>query len=75
MYLLIRSQEDELFAAQQGCGRPRRWAARWPQGLDLLWTVSQHARKQTILQFFLEIIDSSGVTHEQQLRMVALVVS
>lgn len=69
--LLTELQEDELYGVQQGCGSPRRWAAHWPQGLDLLWAVSQHARKQTILQFFLEIIESSGVTHEQQLRMIA----
>lgn len=53
-----------------GCKAPRRWAAKWPQGLDLLLKAGQHARSQTILQFFLDVVDSSGPTHEQQLRKV-----
>jgi hypothetical protein len=51
-----------------GCKPVRRWAARWPQGLDLLVAAFYHARAGTILQFFLDIIESSGTTHEQQLR-------
>ncbi|CAN9124789.1 unnamed protein product [Alternaria alternata] len=50
-----------------GCKAPRRWAAKWPKGLDLLLRVGQHARAQTILQFFLDVVESSGPTHEQQL--------
>lgn len=63
----IRQEEDQ-YAAQMGCKAPRRWAAKWPQGLDLLLKVGQHARAQTILQFFLDVVESSGPTHEQQLR-------
>ena len=61
-------QEEDRYAAQMGCKTPRRWAAKWPQGLDLLLKAGRHARAQTILQFFLEVVDSSGPTHEQQLR-------
>ncbi|EDU47079.1 cytochrome P450 52A11 [Pyrenophora tritici-repentis Pt-1C-BFP] len=52
---------------QMGCKAPQRWAAKWPQGLDLLLKAGQHARAQTILQFFLDVVESSGPTHEQQL--------
>jgi len=62
------SQEEDQYAAQMGCKAPRRWAAKWPQGLDLLLKAGRHARAQTILQFFLDVVDSSGPTHEQQLR-------
>ncbi|EMD97755.1 hypothetical protein COCHEDRAFT_1085873, partial [Bipolaris maydis C5] len=58
---------------QMGCKAPRRWAAKWPQGLDLLLKAGQHARSQTILQFFLDVVDSSGPTHEQQLRRLTFV--
>ena len=61
-------QEEDRYAAQMGCKAPRRWAAKWPQGLDLLLKAGRHARAQTILQFFLDVVDSSGPTHEQQLR-------
>jgi hypothetical protein len=61
-------EEEDQYAAQMGCKAPRRWAAKWPQGLDLLLKAGQHARAQTILQFFLDVVDSSGPTHEQQLR-------
>ncbi|KAF1849641.1 cytochrome P450 52A11 [Cucurbitaria berberidis CBS 394.84] len=50
-----------------GCKPARRWAARWPQGLDFLLKAAHHAKAQTILQFFLEVVESSGTTHEQQL--------
>ena len=55
-------------AIQKGCLPAPRWAARWPLGLDLLLKASLHARKETILQFFLEVMDSSGSTQEQHLR-------
>ncbi|KAH8626737.1 Cytochrome P450 [Alternaria alternata] len=61
-------QDKNHYAAQMGCKAPRRWAAKWPEGLDLLLRVGQHARAQTILQFFLDVVESSGPTHEQQLR-------
>lgn len=64
----IQRKEEDQYAAQMGCKAPRRWAAKWPQGLDLLFKAGQHARAQTILQFFLDVVDSSGPTHEQQLR-------
>jgi hypothetical protein len=51
-----------------GCKPAPKWAARWPQGLDLLIAVFHHAKAGTILQFFLDIIELSGPTHEQQLR-------
>ncbi|KAI4939601.1 uncharacterized protein J4E92_000887 [Alternaria infectoria] len=60
-------QEEDRYAAQMGCKAPPKWAAKWPQGLDLLLKARQHARAQTILQFFVDIVDSSGPTHEQQL--------
>jgi hypothetical protein len=40
--------------------------------LDLLLAAGRHARNQTILQFFLEVVESSGPTHEQQLRKNSL---
>ena len=55
-----------------GCKPLRKWAAKWPQGLDLLLKASQHAKAQTILQFFLEVLQASGTTHEQQLRKKSL---
>lgn len=51
-----------------GCKSPPKWASKWPEGLDLLWKATQHARARTIMQFFLEVTESSGATHEQQLR-------
>ncbi|KAI0571343.1 N-alkane-inducible cytochrome P450 [Pyrenophora tritici-repentis] len=63
----VRRKEENQYAAQMGCKAPRRWAAKWPQGLDLLLKAGQHARAQTILQFFLDVVESSGPTHEQQL--------
>ncbi|KAF7447811.1 CypX Cytochrome P450 [Pyrenophora tritici-repentis] len=62
-----RRQKEDQYAMQMGCKAPQRWAAKWPQGLDLLLKAGQHARAQTILQFFLDVVESSGPTHEQQL--------
>ncbi|EUC50116.1 hypothetical protein COCMIDRAFT_1291 [Bipolaris oryzae ATCC 44560] len=64
----IQRKEEDQYAAQMGCKAPRRWAAKWPQGLDLLLKAGQHARAQTILQFFLDVVDSSGPTHDLGLR-------
>ncbi|KAG9194308.1 hypothetical protein G6011_04343 [Alternaria panax] len=63
----VRRNEEDQYASQMGCKAPRKWAAKWPQGLDLLLKAGQHARAQTILQFFLDVVESSGPTHEQQL--------
>ncbi|KAF2006585.1 cytochrome P450 52A11 [Amniculicola lignicola CBS 123094] len=63
-----QNQKEDRYAAQLGCKPPPRWAAQWPQGLDLLLKAGQHARAGTILQFFLEVVETSGYTHEQQLR-------
>ncbi|KAI2474453.1 Cytochrome P450 ARB 01131 [Pyrenophora tritici-repentis] len=61
-----RRKKEDQYAMQIGCKAPRKWAAKWPQGLDLL-KAGQHARAQNILQFFLDVVESSGPTHEQQL--------
>ncbi|KAJ8116574.1 hypothetical protein OPT61_g2020 [Boeremia exigua] len=58
---------DRCFATQSGCKPAPKWAARWPQGLDLLVAVFRHAEAGTILQFFLDVLELSGPTHEQRL--------
>jgi hypothetical protein len=63
---------ERQYAAEMGCKPPQKWAAKWPEGLDLLLKATQHARARTIMQFFLEVTESSGATHEQQLRKVIL---
>lgn len=61
-------KEDKRYATRMGCQALPRVITRWPLGLDLLLKVGRHAKADTILQFFLEIIESSGLTHEQRLR-------
>ena len=62
------SKEDERYATRMGCQPSPRVTMRWPLGLDLLLKAGRHAKADIILQFFLEVIESSELTHEQRLR-------
>ncbi|KAL6161124.1 hypothetical protein ACJBU6_00255 [Exserohilum turcicum] len=50
-----------------GCRPLPHVATKWPLGLDLLVRAGRQNKAQTLLQFFLEVIESSGMTHEQRL--------
>ncbi|KAF1963786.1 cytochrome P450 52A11 [Byssothecium circinans] len=58
---------EERFSVQMGCKPAQRWASRWPQGLDLLIQAYRHAKADTIMQFFPDMMQASGPTHEQKL--------
>ena len=45
----------------------RPWNAKWPLGLDLLVKAFRHAREMQVLQFFLDVVEGSGTTFEQNL--------
>jgi hypothetical protein len=60
-------QLEDDFAAQHGCQPLKPWKSNLPFGLDLLLKAFKHARTQTILQFFLEVVEESGNTFQQSL--------
>jgi hypothetical protein len=73
--LLLRSLElisidQELcrLEVEKSCVRPRLWAAKWPWGLDLLFKAFWHGQNRTVCEFFYQISELSGPTHEQRLR-------
>jgi cytochrome P450 len=45
----------------------RLWKSAWPFGLDLLVKALLYARKECILSFFLEVVEESGTTFEENL--------
>jgi hypothetical protein len=55
-----------------GCQSLPVVATNWPLGVDLLLRAGRHAKVQTLLQFFTDIVESSGYTHEQRLRELRL---
>jgi hypothetical protein len=57
---------DEQFAASKGCQPVKKWTAKWPQGLDILFKIFVYAREQKILQLPLDVFSESGDTFEQQ---------
>ena len=63
----IFRQELQLLEAEFGCARAPPWTARFPAGLDLLAQAFWHGRNQTVMEFFLEVSELSGPTHEQRL--------
>ena len=68
---LIICQELQALEAEFDCGRAPVWIARLPLGLDLLVKAFWHGYNRTVMQFFLDVSERSGATHEQQLRRVA----
>ncbi|KAL3475350.1 n-alkane-inducible cytochrome P450 [Aspergillus californicus] len=58
---------DEQIAIAKGCLSLESWNSTWPLGLDLLLKAFQYERRQQILKFFLDVIDESGNTFEQNL--------
>lgn len=66
---LSHEQEKELcrLEAEKDCERPRPWAAHWPWGLDLLCKAFWHGQNRTVCEFFYQISEVSGPTHEQRL--------
>lgn len=59
------AQADAYFATQHGCLPLVRLRTKWPLGLDLVWTVFQNAKAQTILQFFVQVVEHAAPTFEQ----------
>lgn len=62
-----RLQIEQRFAAKHGCQPLHPWSAKWPFGLDLLAKAFKYARRMQILQFFIEVLEESGTTFEQNL--------
>ncbi|KAL3429273.1 cytochrome P450 [Aspergillus tetrazonus] len=60
-------QADNQLAAANGCLLPEKWNSTWPLGLDLLVKAFHYDRRQQILKFFLDVVDTSGTTFEQNL--------
>lgn len=61
------SQAEQRFALKHGCQPVRPWNAKWPLGLDLLVKAFKHAREMRVLQLFLDVVEESGTTFEQNL--------
>lgn len=66
-YLKATISSEQQFALEHGCQPLRPWKARWPLGLDMLVNASRYASQKQILRFFLDVVDESGVTFEQNL--------
>lgn len=64
-------QEAQRIYVSEGCAAPRSWAARLPFGLDLLIRVFLSTRRGRVCEFFRDISEQSGSTHEQRLRKCA----
>ncbi|KAL4813454.1 cytochrome P450 [Aspergillus spinulosporus] len=62
-----RVNADAQIAAANGCLPPKKWNSTWPLGLDLLVKAFRYDRRQQILKFFLDVVDKSGTTFEQNL--------
>lgn len=67
LILYKKIQIERRFAAKHGCQPLRAWKAKWPLGLDMLMKAFNYSRRMQILQFFLEVVDTSGTTFEQNL--------
>lgn len=61
-------QEAQRIYLSEGCAAPRSWAARLPFGLDLLVRVFLSTSRGRVCEFFRDISEQSGSTHEQRLR-------
>ncbi|USP76220.1 uncharacterized protein yc1106_03494 [Curvularia clavata] len=68
-YLEKRAErkEQDAFGEKMGCEPLPVMKTKWPLGIDVLFTASRHVKEQILLQFFMEIIDSTGLTHEQRI--------
>jgi cytochrome P450 len=60
-------EAEERFARQHDCQPLRPWNAKWPLGLDMLAKVLRYAKQKQILKFFVEALDETGTTFEQNL--------
>jgi hypothetical protein len=60
-------QADAIFAAKHHCLPAPQLKFNWPLGLDLIWSAFEHQRANTVLQFFVDILDRTGPTFEQTL--------
>ncbi|KAL4752594.1 hypothetical protein BDW72DRAFT_211555 [Aspergillus terricola var. indicus] len=58
---------DDQIAAINGCLPLKKWNSAWPLGLDLLVKAFRYDRRQQILKFFVNVVDKSGTTFEQNL--------
>jgi cytochrome P450 len=56
-----------MFVARHGCKPLKPWKCAWPFGLDLLMKAFRYAREEHILSFFLDVVEESGTTFEQNL--------
>ncbi|KAM0721366.1 hypothetical protein Q7P37_002290 [Cladosporium fusiforme] len=61
------NQELRRLEVKHNCQSVRPWAAKLPWGLDLLFRAFRHGRNRTVCEFFYEISEVSGITHEQRL--------
>jgi hypothetical protein len=69
-------QELRRLEVERNCARPRLWAAKWPLGLDLLLKAFWHGQNRTVCEFFWQVSEQSGPTHEQRLcRLLCLILS
>ncbi|KAL9109660.1 MAG: hypothetical protein Q9227_005698 [Pyrenula ochraceoflavens] len=65
--LTDQHKADEQFAIQHGCEPLKTWNAKWPMGLDLFVKAFRYAKAEQILRFFLDVVERSGTTFEQNL--------
>lgn len=65
------SKEQDAFGKGQGYEPVPKLVTKWPLGVDLLFKATCHVKDQTLMQFFTDIVESSGHTHEQRTRKLA----
>ncbi|KAH7313319.1 cytochrome P450 [Stachybotrys elegans] len=61
------NKAERSFALAHGCQPLRPWKAEQPLGLDMLAKAFKYSGQMRILQFFLEVVETSGTTFEQNL--------
>jgi hypothetical protein len=65
----LSAQKEEQYALERGCSPPGPWVAKWPLGLDFLYHAFRRGLDQTVMEWFAEMGELSGTTHEQRLRL------
>ncbi|QLI72644.1 uncharacterized protein G6M90_00g083950 [Metarhizium brunneum] len=63
----VQQEAEKRFASERGCQPLRPWSAKWPLGLDLLLKAFTYARRGQILHYFLQVVEQSGTTFQQNL--------
>ncbi|KAH8882468.1 cytochrome P450 [Thozetella sp. PMI_491] len=62
-----RQRRNLQAGLERGCQPVKAWDAKWPFGLDMLFKALRYSREQHILQFFVDVTETSGTTFEQNL--------